>query len=256
MRFACLGSGSQGNATLVQAGKTTLMIDCGFSARETERRLESHDLEPAAITAILLTHEHSDHVGGAGRFARKHQTPVYCTSGTRKGMGDQIVKDVDITEFNSHEPLDFTDLQVTPVTVPHDAREPCQYVFSNDHFKLGLLTDTGCVTPHILEHYQACHALLLEFNHDSDQLQNNQQYPASLKQRIAGTQGHLSNAQAADLLSKLDCSSLQYFCAMHLSEKNNSAKTVRNIASQALGCEQEWITIAKQKSGFAWHQLQ
>jgi len=251
VRFASLGSGSKGNATLVQSGSTLLLIDNGFSLKETCKRLASLGKQPEEIDAILVTHEHGDHVSGVGRFARKYNTPVWLTEGTRKAAEKTLVDHLSIRLFNSHETLNIDEIQIQPVIVPHDAKEPSQFVFTNGDRRLGLLTDTGSITPHIISLYDQCDALILESNHD-DQMLARSVYPNHLKQRISGRLGHLGNHQAADLLTKLDTGKLRHIIAAHLSEQNNSVARVKNSLAAALGCEESWIQIADQDKGFTW----
>lgn len=252
MRFASLGSGSRGNATLVSYKKTTLLIDCGFSAKETEKRLQRLDVNVAALTAIVITHEHSDHINGVRVLARKYKLPVYATAGTASCLAADVKGF--IHEFSSHETFDINDIELTPFPVPHDAREPTQFVFNTGQHRLGLLTDVGMITP-IIEHVlSGCDGLMLEANHDMEMLDNGL-YPEYLKQRVSGRLGHLNNVQSAKLLEKLDTSKLQHIIAMHLSEKNNSPNIVAPLFSQALSCDERWIGIASQDIGFDWHEL-
>jgi phosphoribosyl 1,2-cyclic phosphodiesterase len=159
-----------------------------------------------------------------------------------------------IHEFSCHESFAIADLQVNPFPVPHDAREPSQFVFSDGDHKLGLLTDVGSITPLIEQSLSACDGLLIEANHDLDMLDNGE-YPPHLKKRVGGRYGHLNNVQSAALLKKIDTSKLQHCMAMHISEKNNSVDIVRPLLAQALSCQQDWIGIAAQNDGFAWRQL-
>ncbi|MDH5357337.1 MAG: MBL fold metallo-hydrolase [Gammaproteobacteria bacterium] len=251
MRFASLGSGSRGNATLISQGKTTLLVDCGFSARETEKRLQGFGLDASELSAIVVTHEHADHVNGVRVLARKYQLPVYATAGTAGCMSADLVEL--ITEFSCHDVFEIGDIEVHPFPVPHDAREPSQFVFTNGQHRLGLLTDVGTVTPVIEQALSQCDALLLEANHDIDMLDNGD-YPDHLKYRVAGRLGHLNNVQSATLLEKIDTTHLQHIVAMHLSEKNNSPDIVSPLFAQALQCEQSWISIAKQDTGFDWRE--
>ena len=252
MRFASIGSGSRGNATLISHKDTTLLVDCGFSARETEKRLQRLQLEANKLTAIVLTHEHADHINGVRVLARKHNLPVYATAGTAAHLAADVMDLV--TEFSSHEMFSVGDIEIQPFPVPHDAREPSQFVFHNGQHKLGLLTDVGSITPVIEEHLTGCDALLLEANHDRDMLDQGD-YPEHLKYRVSGRLGHLNNVQSAKLLEKIDTSRLQHIVAMHLSEKNNSPNIVRPLFAQALDCDQSWIAIAQQDTGFDWREL-
>jgi len=251
MRFASIGSGSRGNATLISHKKTTLLVDCGFSARETEKRLQRLQFDVNKLSAIVVTHEHADHINGVRVLARKYKLPVYATPGTA-GCLPADVKDL-IKEFSCHECFNIDDIEVEPFPVPHDAREPSQFVFGNGVHRVGLLTDVGSSTPVIEQALSACDALLLEANHDMTMLENGD-YPDHLIYRVSGRFGHLNNVQSASLLEKIDTSRLQHIVAMHLSEKNNSPDIVSPLFAKALDCEQSWIGIAGQDSGFGWRQ--
>jgi len=249
VRFASLGSGSKGNATLVQSGGTLVMVDCGFSLKETRRRLQRLQVDPAAISAILVTHEHSDHISGVGALARALNIPVYLTHGTQRsgrlGACEQVIA------FNAGESFCLDDITVRSVVVPHDAREPCQYLFSSDGCRVGLLTDLGSVTPHVVDVYRGCHGLLLEFNHCSDLLAAGP-YPPSLKSRVGGDWGHLSNRQACDLLSQIVTDDLVQLAIAHISEQNNARNAVE---SQLMASLPDWhasVVWAEQTGGFPW----
>ena len=254
MRFASLGSGSQGNALIVEAGRTRLMLDCGFGIGECVSRLARLGLEPTDLAAIIVTHEHDDHIGGVARFARKYELPVYLTYGTLTALNGERGAVAQITIIDSHTPFAIGDIEVRPFPVPHDAREPAQYVFSGSSGTLGVLTDTGCSTPHIAEMLSGLSALVLEFNHDAALLANGT-YPPALKRRIAGRLGHLANDAAAQLLAGLDLSRLQHLIAAHLSQQNNTPDLARAAIIQAIGCAPEWIGIATQSDGFAWRTI-
>lgn len=252
MRFACLGSGSRGNATLVEAGGTCVMIDCGFTARETEGRLARLGKTPADLSAILVTHEHSDHIGGVAPFARRHGVPVWMTVGTRVNSVAGELPALHL--FSSHEPFTLDGLTVHPYPVPHDAREPAQFVFDDGAHRLGILTDAGAVTPHMEDMLADCDGLVLECNHDPHMLATGP-YPPSLKARVGGRYGHLSNAQAGAILARVKGRRLQHVVAAHLSEKNNRPELARNALSDTLNCEPEWISVADQDRGLGWREL-
>jgi phosphoribosyl 1,2-cyclic phosphodiesterase len=255
MRFASLGSGSEGNALIVEAGRTKVMVDCGFGIAETEARLARLRLAPDDLNGILLTHEHGDHAGGVAKFAAKHDLPVWLTYGSLLS----IEEDVDLTgrlnEIDGHDSVNIGDLHIQPYSVPHDAREPVQFVFSDGARRLGLLTDAGHVTPHITTRLSGCHALVLECNHDAGMLARGP-YPAGLKQRVAGKYGHLDNDAAAALLARIDRSVLQHLVAAHLSRQNNTETHAREALAQPLGCSPDWIHIARQDEGLDWLSLQ
>lgn len=262
MRISSLGSGSRGNGTLIEQGNTCLLIDCGFSARETEKRLARLGKAAEDLTAVLVTHEHSDHISGVGPLARKYTLPVWATSGTlykdslsaRAKVCDRIGDSIDVNIICSHTVFSIGEIEVQPFPVPHDAREPSQFVFGNGDKRVGLLTDVGSYTPHIEEQLSECNALILECNHDRELLENGE-YPISLKERVGGDLGHLSNAQAADILSRLDTSKLSCLVAAHLSEKHNTPSMAREALANVLGCEQDWISVASQLDGFDWHEV-
>lgn len=253
MRFASLGSGSAGNSLVVEVNKTMLMLDCGFSIKETVARLARLNVEPSTLAGIVITHEHDDHAGGAFKFAAKYQIPIWLTYGTLKMVSRYMPNqhDLQLNIVNSHSSFAINDIQVHPYPVPHDAREPIQCVFSDGDHKLGVLTDVGRTTPHIEAQLSGCQALVLECNHDASMLQNGP-YSWSLKQRVGGDLGHLENADSAHILSKLDNSQLQHIVAAHLSAKNNTPALAKAALAKVLNCENNDIGIADQQLGFDW----
>ena len=255
MRFASLGSGSRGNSLLVDAGDTKLLVDCGFSLRATLHRLARLGVGAEEITGILVTHEHGDHVAGVARFAARYAIPVYLTHGTRAACApDPDTAFPACVLIDSHIGFRVGSLEVMPYPVPHDAREPVQYVFSDGMRRLGVLTDCGTITSHVAEILHGCQGLVLECNHAPELLAASG-YPKTLKRRIAGNFGHLANEQSADLLKKIDTRRLQHVVAAHLSEENNRADLVRRVLAGALGCEEHWIGVASQDHGFCWREI-
>jgi len=252
VRFASLGSGSRGNALLVEHASTRVLLDCGFSVRETEQRLARLGRCGEDLSAIVVTHEHGDHINGVGALARKYGLAVWATAGTL--AVDRLGALSKVHGFSSHQAFVLGDLQVQPFPVPHDAREPCQFVFSDGQRRLGVLTDVGCATAHIAERLDGCDALVLECNHEKTLLDNGN-YPPSLKRRVGGDQGHLSNAQAEDLLRRLETGVLKQIVAAHLSEKHNTPELARAALSAALGCEDDWIAVATQDEGLDWREV-
>ena len=258
IRFASLGSGSKGNCLLAESGQSRVLLDCGLGPRETARRLARLDVSPSDIAGIIVTHEHDDHVGGVFAFAARHQIPVWITHGTWRaaleaGKGGQD-SGVSVNLVDGRTPFAVGDIQVLPFTVPHDAREPVQYVVSDGAFRLGVLTDIGASTPHVEAMLTGCDALVLECNHDLDLLERSS-YPKWLKERISGSFGHLDNGQAADLLAAIDRSRLRHVICAHLSEQNNSPDLARNALACAMGCEASWVGLATQLEGFDWREL-
>lgn len=254
MRFASLGSGSEGNGLLVEAGSTRVLIDCGFGVRDTVARLGRLGVEPGSLSAILVTHEHNDHAGGVPAFAGKYGIPVWLTFGTIYELGDRFDGVAQVKGFDSHDAFRVGDLEIRPFPVPHDAREPVQFVVSDGQHRLGLLTDIGGSTPFVEASLSGCNALVLECNHDQKMLATSD-YPPSLKNRIAGRFGHLHNEAAAALLAALDTSRLQHIVAAHLSKQNNTPEKARAALAGALRCAEDWIGVADQDEGFAWRAL-
>jgi phosphoribosyl 1,2-cyclic phosphodiesterase len=253
IRFALLGSGSEGNALVVQVGTTSLLMDCGFSVSETVTRLARLNLQAEQFDGILVTHEHSDHIAGVARVARKFNIPVWMTHGTLR-FQQAAFADIAVTEINPHSPFAIGDIQVQPYLVPHDAGEPVQYVFGDGACKLGVLTDTGHATAHVEATLSGCHALVLECNHDEEMLRNGR-YPSSLKQRVGGRFGHLNNQQSADLLAKLDTTHLQHIVAAHLSQQNNLPALAVAALSGVIGCAEDWVAVADQQQGLDWREV-
>ena len=250
MRFTSLGSGSSGNALVVECGRTRVMMDCGFSIAETTTRLEAAGLVPRDLAAIVVTHEHDDHLGGVAAFAKRHAIPVYLTRGTAQWLPEGFPA-VLVRLIDSHTPFAIDAVAVDPFPVPHDAREPVQFTFSDGSVRLGVVTDLGCITQHVVDKLSGCEALVIECNHDLDMLMGGP-YPLGLKQRVSGRFGHLSNAQAAGLVECIDRSRMRHLIAAHLSQQNNTPDRARRALASAAGCTEDWITVATQWGGFAW----
>ena len=254
MRFASLGSGSEGNALLVTVRQTQVLMDCGFGLQDTIVRLARLGVSPEQLSGIVVTHEHGDHISGVARLARKFNLPVWLTHGTLRSQPKAFADSVRVCEIDPHVPFAIGDIEIIPYPVPHDATEPVQFVFSDGARRLGVLTDTGCGTTHIEQMLSGCHALVLECNHDIEMLMNGD-YPSSLKQRVGGRLGHLNNQECAAILAKLDVSKLQHLIAAHLSRKNNTPELAVRALSSAIGCEESWVGVATQGEGFAWREI-
>ncbi|MSQ60566.1 MAG: MBL fold metallo-hydrolase [Betaproteobacteria bacterium] len=251
MRFAALGSGSQGNGLVVEHDGCRLLIDCGFSVAETSLRLARLGLEPKDLSAVLVTHEHDDHIGGVARLAAKFALPVWMTPGTLRGM-ERRFQSSDLNFIQGYRPFSIGGLHITPFPVPHDAREPAQFVFTDGKRRLGLLTDAGSVTPHMVSTLTGCDALLLECNHDAGLLQRGR-YPAALKQRISGRWGHLDNVAAMQILREVDpAGTLRTVVAMHLSEENNHPDLVTTAIEAAARNFKGQVCVAYQDAGTPW----
>lgn len=253
MKFASIGSGSEGNGTLICHEDTCLLLDCGFSAKETVRRLKLKGVEPEQLTAILVTHEHGDHIKGVSVLSSKYRIPVFLTWGTFccKPLQKRPIEESLVRIITPHQSFRVGSVDVQPVPVPHDAREPTQFVFSVGAWRLGVLTDVGSITPHIESVYENCDALLLECNHDLDMLAEGA-YPASLKRRVAGDYGHLNNQQAASLLRSVYSQKMRHLVVTHISQKNNALEKVRDALVAAIHCCPDWIQMADQELGFEW----
>jgi phosphoribosyl 1,2-cyclic phosphodiesterase len=255
LRFASLASGSGGNCLIAEVGKSRVLIDCGLKLTETERRLERLAVAPATITGILVTHEHGDHAYGVFDFAAAHRVTVYLTYGTLRAMREEgkVIEGVRTVLVDGRQSLAVGDIQVHPFTVPHDSREPVQYVVSDGASRLGVLTDIGAPTAHVQDCLARCDALVLECNHDLDMLWAGG-YPKWLKQRIAGPFGHLNNGDSERLLAGIDRSRLKHVIAAHLSQQNNRPALARAALARAMGCEESWIGLATQDEGFGWRE--
>jgi len=250
LKFASLGSGSRGNATLVSVDDTLVLLDCGFTLKEAQRRCARLGVQLQDVDAVLLTHEHSDHAQGIGPIARKYSIPVYMTPGSyfSRDFGKipnlQLIKG--FSEFR------VGNILISPVTVPHDAKEPAQFIFQSERARLGILTDLGSITPHILQAYSRCDAYLVEFNHDLQMLFDGA-YPYALKQRVASDWGHLNNQQAATLVESVITETTQHLIVGHISQQNNTLEKAAECVSRAInGYSKLNVQYACQENGFPW----
>ena len=279
LRYKNLSSGSTGNATLVEASvehsatsnrrPSRVLVDCGMRLSRLLELLAVADIAPADVDAIFITHEHSDHIGCVAQLASRYSIPVWASSGTHAALQDMQLKLR--AKQPSHSQLvpgfeslvriasdtcaiNVGDLQLNPFTVPHDAREPLQLTCSDGDVKLGILTDLGHASRHVIDSIAGCNALLLESNHDEEMLYNSK-YPALLKARVGGDFGHLSNAQAAEVLSTVMHNKLRHVSAAHLSQQNNHPSLAQSALADVLGCLPADIFAACPETGTPWMKV-
>ena len=252
MRIASLGSGSKGNATLVNTGGTLLLIDCGLPRRDVEERLQSRGVSGQDIDAILVTHEHGDHCRGVVPLAKAYDLPVFLTAGTvSSGKVEGLTSGVVIRPGDQFA---VGDVDICAEPVPHDAREPVQFCFNHNDLKLGVLTDLGSITPHVVQAFSGCDALVLEFNHDPQMLANGP-YPYAVKRRVGGDFGHLNNAQARQFLDYADTTRLKVLFVAHVSQRNNVPELADAALSDWSGLASCQVIHATQETGFDWCDL-
>jgi len=251
MRFSSIGSGSKGNSTIVEYDDTIILVYCGFSLKETEKRLSIVGIAPSKINAILVTHEHSDHIRGVSSLAKKYKIPVMATAGTSKFLRNSSA--LNLTCIDTQSDFHVENLTVTPVLVPHDAREPVQFIIRGGLLTFGILTDVGAITEHIIELYKRCDGLMIESNHDKDMLLNGS-YPRSLKDRVGSNWGHLNNKQMLYFLKNIELEQLQELVIGHISENNNSVLLVEETISE-ISKQLSSVSFATQNEGFGWIEL-
>jgi len=255
LRFCSLGSGSTGNATLIEARgalrTTRLLVDCGLTLRELTRRLAERGVAPAQVDAVFITHEHSDHVGCAGALARRHGLRIVTSAGTWAAAGGRGAPAV---VARDGEPIVIGDIELRPFAVPHDAAEPLQLTLSDGAQRLGIVTDLGHVSAAVWSRLAGCAALLLECNHDS-QLLADGPYPLFLKRRIGGGRGHLANAVSARLLDECRHAGLKHVVAAHLSQTNNRPALAAATLAAVLGTRADDIVVADAQAGSPWLDL-
>lgn len=255
LRFKSLGSGSSGNATIIQARcgtqLTHLLVDCGLGIRQLETRLGQAGMLAEQIDGIFITHEHADHIGCVRRLALRERIPVWMSRGTWLGMGEPDFEGL-LNIAGDGEPVGLGALHFTPFTVPHDSREPLQLTVSDGESRMGVLTDLGHATQHVIGHLSGCRTLLLECNHDPDMLEKGP-YPWFLKRRVGGDWGHLANPAAAAIAAAVQAQGLRQVVAAHLSEQNNRPELARQALEGALGSSAE-IHVADGATGCGWLQ--
>jgi len=252
LQVASLGSGSGGNALLVRSATTLLLLDCGFTLKETTARLAKLNLSPANIDAVLISHEHGDHIRGVGPLSRKFAKPVWLTHGTFNALRDQRFTHVNL--ISAQQDFQIGDSHIDPFPTPHDAAESCQYVFGHAGVRFACVTDLGTCTPHVEEKLSGIDGLLVESNYDEAMLSNGP-YPISLQARIRSDFGHLGNVQAGQLVKRLDHAGMQTILLGHLSEQNNTDEAAANTMSDYLPAGDTRVTFLQQHSCSAWFDI-
>ncbi len=252
LEVASLGSGSSGNATLVRSATTTLLIDCGFTLKETLKRMATLGVAPSDLTGVLISHEHSDHVKGIGPLSRKFGVPIHLTHGTFGRLRDNRLIAYEL--FHAHAPFMMGDIEVDPFPTPHDAAESCQFVLRHQGVSFVVATDMGVCTPFVLEKLRGANGLLIECNYDEDMLRNGP-YPPSLQHRIRSNYGHLGNVQAGPVVKAIDHPALEYILLGHLSEKNNTENCAREAVLASVSDAGERVEVLKQHAASRWYSI-
>jgi len=233
VRFSVLGSGSKGNSVFIESGSTSILIDAGFSGKGLEARLGAVDRSLVNVQAICITHEHNDHICGAGVVSRRCQIPAYANYGTFKAGEKRMGKLFKSKEFETGDTLTIGDLKVRSFRISHDTADPVGYVISDGTKSVGYCTDTGKVSHLMAQRLRGCNALILEFNHNLEMLKNGP-YPLPLQQRVRSSLGHLSNDDAAAFLEQFIDTGLEHLILAHISEKNNTPQLAAEAAKMSL----------------------
>lgn len=252
LQVASLGSGSSGNATLVRTPATLLLLDCGFTLKETTARMAKLGLSPSNLDGVLISHEHGDHVKGIGPLSRKFAKPVWLTHGTYNALRDQRFTHTNL--ISAHQAFKIGDIDIDPFPTPHDAAESCQYVFSHQDVRFACVTDLGACTPHVEEKLAGVTGLLVESNYD-EQMLSNGPYPRSLQARIRSDFGHLGNVQAGQLVKRVDHAGMQSILLGHLSEQNNTDKAAYSTMAEYVPANDNRVTVLQQHSCSQWFDL-
>ena len=233
MNFSVLGSGSKGNSLYIQSGTTSILIDAGFSGKEIAKRLAVHNRDMTDLDGLFLTHEHGDHIRGAGVVSRRCRLPVYANEGTYRGSDTKLGKVYKRVEFETGKLVQLKDLAIRPFRISHDTLDPVGFLVSDSTVTIACCTDIGTVSKLVASRLSNCDALILEFNHDPQMLKTGP-YPLSLQQRVRSSQGHLANEDAASFLKTLLHDRLQYVILAHLSETNNTAELALKSAGSII----------------------
>jgi phosphoribosyl 1,2-cyclic phosphodiesterase len=245
--LCALASGSRGNSIYISDGRTSVLIDAGLSGVEIERRLRARNLSPGDLDAIVVSHEHADHIQGVGILSRRFRLPVYISRKTAAAAGP-LGKLHERVHFDCGAGFHINDLEIHPFSISHDAADPSGFILRTNGLKIGIATDLGRVTAMVAHHLQGCHALILEANHDPDMLRSGP-YPWPLKQRILGRSGHLSNDASQTLLGDIVHAQLRHVVLAHLSEVNNTPETALRAFAAVAGGHHFKLSVATQAHG-------
>ena len=262
MSLTVLASGSGGNSSVLASSRTRILVDCGLSCRETLRRIASTGDDPLQISAIVISHEHSDHINGLWVLARKLDIPVYMTAATyaewqywardRETRTRPELQKLEV--FHPGKAFTVGDITINPFTIPHDAVDPCGFTFKVDGVKIAIATDLGYMPASVVNHLRGCDVLMIESNHDLEMLRSGP-YPWQVKQRVMSRTGHLSNAALAQFFASDYDGSAAFLILAHLSEANNHPDLARSAAEQALALRQDLLrnrlTLATQHTPLA-----
>ncbi len=236
-----LASGSRGNSTIIESSQARILVDAGISCRETFKRLKSIGLDPRTLSAVLITHEHSDHVGGLATLAKKLNVPVFMTGATHQAWARSLRDDAGelpklrrLEIFSAGRSFQIADVTVTAFTIPHDAADPVGFTLRAEGTKIAIATDLGYIPRSVCDHLRRCDVLIVESNHDLEMLRVGP-YPWSVKQRVMSRVGHLSNESLAQFFAKDYDKGASYIVLAHLSEQNNHPEVARKAAEDALG---------------------
>ncbi len=234
LSICILASGSKGNSIYISDGNTSILVDAGLSGIEIQRRMNSADLDIHTLDAIIVSHEHSDHIRGVGVMSRRYKLPVYITPGTQQAAGKQLGQLHETRPFEIGRAFDINELVIHPFATSHDAHDPAGFTISRNGKKIGIATDLGIATGMVKQHLKSCDLLVLEANHDPTMLIEGP-YPWPLKQRIKSRNGHLSNEDSGDLLAEIKHDNLCHVVLAHLSETNNAPQVARRTVEKVLG---------------------
>jgi phosphoribosyl 1,2-cyclic phosphodiesterase len=242
-----LASGSKGNAVFISGGAASILIDAGLSGVEIERRLKSRGLDPKNLDAILVSHEHADHIQGVGVLSRRYRLPVYISAKTQTAASPQLGSLHELKTIECGTTFAINDLAIHPFSISHDAADPCGFTIRQNQTKIGIATDLGIATAMVKEHLKECSLLILEANHDEEMLINGP-YPWPIKQRIKSRTGHLSNAASRTLLNELQHDCLRHVMLAHLSETNNTPQKAAQEVGRALTRCKARLHVASQNT--------